>query len=212
MLISLIFTIVHAARKDCTTHTTSYYQTNYRNIPSKFFLPSTAANSNEKCEVISNTEMRRRYNAGSNVEVEHIIDISNGPEELRDCNKNIRGNLILAVGEWNRAIGQLCWNDVAAEKRLVYGSQIFSSAYNSVKECCGHSDNSTTIMYVILAIILMVSIGATVYFVLRRVETVQKYDTTYVRVGMTDSEANDGFDGETLDDLDNNSFIYISCR
>ena len=135
---------VYAARRECTKNSqTRYYLNNKNNIPFYFYYPETASNSIDKCKKISNSELRSHYPwIKSSDEVEHIVDQNNGPSNLIDCNKNIRGNLIISIGIWNNAVGQLCWKDVEAEKRLVYGNKIVDNALEAVSSCCTSSNDT----------------------------------------------------------------------
>lgn len=137
MYILLTFlTIVYAASNKCTTTTHSkFYLANYSNPDVKFFEPTTYHND-DPCIVITNGKFRTLHSQYlKNNQVEHIIDISNSEPELAECRKDIMGNLVMANGQWNRGVGQLCWSDVKAEKSLVYGD-IFQKALDSVKKCC----------------------------------------------------------------------------
>jgi len=84
----------------------------------------------------------KKYTLGQ--DVEHIIDTANSEPDLEKCDKNIRGNLILANHIWNTQIGQLCWKHVKDEKSTVYG-EIFLKAMHNVRQCCSKSQpNSPT--------------------------------------------------------------------
>ena len=101
------------------------------------FLADTYSYGGNKCDTVTNPtyrEMLKRagYDLGS-MEVEHIIDIAHS--ELPGCNKNIRGNLVIADASWNRGVGNLCWTYASAEKANVYG-EIFTNARTAVRECC----------------------------------------------------------------------------
>jgi hypothetical protein len=81
-----------------------------------------------KCRVGDNQEC---YN------LEHIIDKQNSNVEFGDkFNKDIVGNYIFAYGRWNQEIGRMKdWPSIKNEKIEVYGNDIFSKAYRSVREC-----------------------------------------------------------------------------
>jgi hypothetical protein len=71
--------------------------------------------------------------------VEHIID-ENGPE-FANCQrcKDISGNMIMAAGDWNKALGGLArssYNQAQSEKILIYGSNIVQRAKNYITNCC----------------------------------------------------------------------------
>ena len=64
-----------------------------------------------------------------------IITHGNKIPELSGCDVDIRGNLIMAYGEW---VNQLS-TDKPGEKVAIYGSEIVKSAYRTVyKNCKGH--------------------------------------------------------------------------
>lgn len=74
--------------------------------------------------------------------VEHIID-QNGndpriPTKCKKC-KNIPGNMIMASGQWNSAVGGLAGSNYGAsldEKTTIYGSSIINRAYQNIDACC----------------------------------------------------------------------------
>ena len=70
--------------------------------------------------------------------VEHIID-ENGPE-FKNCYgcKNIAGNMVMAYGRWNKALGGLSlryYNDSTYEKQLVYGADILDRVRDTIWQC-----------------------------------------------------------------------------
>lgn len=136
-----------AVNKPCTHSFTKYFEQHRLHIPKDFFYPKTlsSATGKDRCEPYSNDRLRKEYASWikSTDQVEHMIDRNNGPPELAHCNKNIRGNLVMAIGAWNQEVGQLCWDDVAREKRNVYGNEAFEYAYQSVKTCCGTEGGSS---------------------------------------------------------------------
>lgn len=72
--------------------------------------------------------------------VEHIVDI-NGPEykDHPEC-KDIAGNKIMASGKWNTGLGGYANKDylgAQGEKQKIYGSDIITSAHNSIRQCIG---------------------------------------------------------------------------
>jgi hypothetical protein len=66
-------------------------------------------------------------------QVEHIVDRKNTP--YKDCGTNILGNVIMAYGLWNRQVGQLCWENVYAEKKEIYGEDIVCQAIRNIVSC-----------------------------------------------------------------------------
>ncbi len=67
-------------------------------------------------------------------QAEHIIPKVNSIPELAGCSPNIYGNLVMAYGRWNNALG----NKYFSEKDEIYG-QLFTGAYREVYKCCkGH--------------------------------------------------------------------------
>lgn len=69
---------------------------------------------------------RRCYN------VEHIIPVANTIPAIAGCSVNIRGNYIMAYGQWNLIMS----NRYYGEKKAIYGEDIVKSAYNSVFAAC----------------------------------------------------------------------------
>jgi len=139
-MILLVYVLLHlssAATTSCSDEPhTSYYKLHSHEIPQSFYVPSTSADYEDPCQPITNAQMRRQYSWITNeYDIEHIIDTTNGPVELDKCNKDIRGNKVVAIATWNRAIGKKCWKHVEAEKKLVYGN-VFDNAYQSVSRCC----------------------------------------------------------------------------
>ena len=157
-----------AARKECTSRQqTEYYSAHRKSIPRAFYHPKTASSREERCNPTTNQYLRKLLNVSAEDEVEHIIDSTNGPPELIDCDKNIRGNLIIARGTWNRQVGQLCWERAEAKKRKVYDDEIVDFAYASVKQCC-QSQNRMEIFQGFIGIAaIMMTIGLILYFLRR---------------------------------------------
>lgn len=132
-LIIITFIAINFAAKD--TCTSSFYKENYKKTNIKFFVPETYDITNP-CELITPTQFRKLYPQYlKNNHVEHIIDHANSEQTLQHCNKDIRGNMILANADWNRQVGQLCWDNVKKEKIDVYGN-IFRTALDAVTKCC----------------------------------------------------------------------------
>jgi hypothetical protein len=180
--VSLI-NIAYAAVKECKAINTNYYLQNRGNIPGAFFYPQTAFSSGDKCQVISNSELRSQYPwLKTTDQVEHIIDSNNGPDELANCNKNIRGNLIIAIGTWNNAVGNLCWKYVAAEKQAVYGP-IFNTAMTSVKECCGINDDGNTVSSVFICLLIIMFVVITALAVYRSRAQIHEFISSKIELG-----------------------------
>jgi hypothetical protein len=191
LLLFLLIACVLCAREECgSQHVTNYYTSHPNGIPSSFYNPSTASSYEDRCTPITNQEMRKTYNVGPNDQVEHIVDSNNGPLELHDCNKDIRGNKIIAYGVWNNQAGQLCWKDAEAEKRKVYGDWIFDNAYNAVKECCNGRTESA-LPYIILSFFfIFIVIGSMIYSV-RRISAKDEPKYELISVGASDMESKD---------------------
>jgi hypothetical protein len=164
LLVFFIFTYVLAARPECTTSNTVYYKSHCCPIKvNNFFYPSTSPiNAGDRCATITNQELRNQYPwIKSTDQIEHIVDTSNGPDHLKLCNKNIRGNLIVAIGIWNNQVGQLCWKDVEGEKRSVYGNTIFDYTLESVRICCELSTISNdSVIFFLTFICISILTGA----------------------------------------------------
>jgi hypothetical protein len=162
MILGLILIILlhtcQCARSTCSpkSHTEAYLKN--KNTLTSLFYPIARQVTN-LCEPITNTAFRKEYPwLTSADEVEHIIDINNSPGELENCNKRIRGNMIIANGQWNRQVGQLCWKDVSVEKKLVYGDEIYNSAYNSVLSCCQIAPKIGDVVGVIIVIVVVLTL------------------------------------------------------
>lgn len=71
-------------------------------------------------------------------EVEHIID-KNGPEfNVSTSCKNIAGNIVMAWGKWNSALGGLASFDYKAninEKKIVYGRHMIEMVKLQIQRC-----------------------------------------------------------------------------
>lgn len=129
-----------AAVKDCSIDHTRFYNENLPVNPVKFFYSYTSPTQRSldiRCQKITNPAFRKMYPVSSSIQVEHIVDTNNGPNYLSSCPKDILGNLVMATGQWNQQIGQLCWKYVEREKRLVYGDEIVDYALSAVADCCG---------------------------------------------------------------------------
>lgn len=67
---------------------------------------------------------------------EHIVARSNSIKEIEHCSVDIQGNLIMAYGAWNQDMK----NSYYGEKNIVYGEEIFKSAYRSIYLACYGSE------------------------------------------------------------------------
>ena len=111
-----------------------YIPTSVRWSPFSGYIPRAREGITEYKNELSECINSWKYNSISNsYQVEHIIDKSNTPYD--NCNTDITGNIIMAYGLWNQKIGQLCWNDVVKEKKVVYGDEILCSAIKNVIHC-----------------------------------------------------------------------------
>lgn len=134
-IIFILFEIYLSAKKKCVSTHSTFYNTNYGKTNMEFFVPETYVDTNPR-EPMTNIKFRSmypQYLIGN--EAEHIIDKTNSEPELEKCNKNIRGNLVMANSSWNKGVGGLCWNYVKLEKKQIYGN-IFQRAMDNVKKCC----------------------------------------------------------------------------
>lgn len=188
IIIILLFNIVLSAKKQCGTipHTT-YYTTHCCPITKQnFFYPNTLPiRTDDRCTPYTNPQLRDEYDwIKSSDQVEHIIDTNNGPIELTNCNKNIRGNLVIAIGTWNNQVGQLCWDDVDAEKRLVYGNETVDFAYESVKLCCEINNNYHIMINVICSVILVI------FLIMLSITIYKEYD--FIRLYIAEKFNNSG--------------------
>lgn len=93
--------------------------------------------------------------------VEHMID-ENGPE-LKDYDKNIFGNLVMAYGLWNQQLGWIAWYDYsasAAEKEEVYGKDRMDKARNLIMTC---NQPNTINIAVIIALVIATIVLCAIY-------------------------------------------------
>lgn len=79
--------------------------------------------------------------------VEHIID-ENGPE-YTNCPrcKDIPGNMIMAAGDWNMALGGLArtrYSQMQTEKSMIYGSSVMQRARAYIQTCCSQLTSSNS--------------------------------------------------------------------
>lgn len=88
-------------------------------------------------------------------QVEHIFDLANSP--YSDLNLNIYGNIIMAFGRWNNALGTRSWDIVEQEKRRVY-ENIFDQAQRNIVSCNGGDNNLGNV-------VLVVSVGSCLIFI-----------------------------------------------
>lgn len=161
LLISVI-SVTLCARVECTNKHTSYYMSRccpVSNYDAFFYRETRATSDLDRCEVYTNQRLRGMFSWITPTDhVEHIIDSNNGPSKLINCNKNIRGNLIIAKGQWNTQLGNMCWADVEQEKREVYGNDIFQYAYDSVELCCQLQEEKSNIPMIILGVVVCLGI------------------------------------------------------
>ena len=163
IIFTTVIVLTIGATKKCVSQHSSFFNDNYGKTNYRFYIPETYENTNP-CEVIDNIKFRKIYNqytVGNNIDVEHIIDLQNSEPELESCNKNIRGNMILADRSWNRGVGGLCWDYVKMEKSQVYGN-IFNQAYNNVKKCCGMSTVGSHFLYAVIGFCLTLKVILTI--------------------------------------------------
>ena len=172
LYLSLLISVL-AALPQCTTKTsTNYYNSHCCPIKqSDFFYMNTIPNSpsrilassampnlaGDRCKPYTNTQLRKEYSSWIKPtdQVEHIVDSNNGPESLAQCSKNIRGNLAIAIGTWNNQVGQMCWKDVEAEKRKVYGNEVVDYALESVRICCELEEANNPWIYVAITVLIV---------------------------------------------------------
>lgn len=156
LLIVLYLPIVmseYLATVKCARLLSKYYLDNNRSIPSTFYYPSTSPTLfvQDRCLPITNSQLRKQYSwVTKSDDVDHMVDNKNGPTYLSMCSKDIRGNKIVAIAAWNRAVGNMCWKDVEKEKRLVYGDTAVDYALDSVRICCEQQETiSSTVVLVV---------------------------------------------------------------
>lgn len=66
---------------------------------------------------------------------EHIIDQKHSLFDYNPDSKDILGNYIMAYSKWNQQIGQLKWENVEKEKRIIYGDDIVNKAIENIAYC-----------------------------------------------------------------------------
>ena len=190
-----LYCTVHAATKTCAKTATNYYSQRCCPVRDKsvFFDAVTSplkVPQQDRCKPITNQAFRKLFPwITSAQQVEHIVDKANGPEHLEECNKDIMGNLIIAAGEWNQQVGQMCWKDVEREKRSVYGSDIMSYALTSAEECCGKAPSKAKYGVAVLAVVIPV-IVFTLHLLLHSncEKYKEKYDTVIEMVTRRDDQ------------------------
>lgn len=87
--------------------------------------------------------------------VEHIVDKSNSDLVKRGNNVNIYGNLIMAYGKWNQAVGRKRCDVSEIEKKAIYGS-FYDDARRNVIVCNGGSVAVIPWFWVVASIIMIV--------------------------------------------------------
>lgn len=157
-LLPLLWITSFAAVTNCNAEHSSFYNTN---SGQSFFIPQTfmQLSNADPCETISNSQFRNenKQYLTSNLDTEHIIDLSNSESELAHCNKNIRGNMVLANSNWNRGVGNLCWKYAKSEKRSVYGN-IFNQAENNVRVCCGYHPLMSYELIIVICVCVIIAL------------------------------------------------------
>jgi hypothetical protein len=157
------------------SHTTFYLKTGENNEHYQYFHPATFGMdiySDPLRQITSNGKFREYVNInipctgkwcmnhtilGSKfmcpkygtdcLHVEHIIDLG-GPEfeECPKC-KNIVGNMVMAYGRWNSALGGLArskYYDAQYEKSLIYGPNRINRAKQLIEQCCTRGQRRET--------------------------------------------------------------------
>uniref|UniRef100_A0A6C0C7G7 Uncharacterized protein n=1 Tax=viral metagenome TaxID=1070528 RepID=A0A6C0C7G7_9ZZZZ len=164
MYLFTLFLVTFAAKEKCNALHSTFFNNNYGKTSARFFVKETFAYT-DPCGVITNAEFSKQYpQFKSGNDVEHIIDTAFSEYELRDCDKNIIGNLVMADRSWNRGVGQLCWENVKTEKMIVY-EDIFQQAMNNVRKCCNLEQDDPMMAIVgciILGLIIAVCIACIV--------------------------------------------------
>src|SRR5579872_7432806 len=113
MILVLLFVTVYAASNRCSNSRTHYY---LNHSDSQFYIPSTISRS-ESCRVITISQYKDLYPwVSSPFNIDYIVDVVNGPEELSDCDLIIAANMIASHSQWNRELSGMCWKDVELEK------------------------------------------------------------------------------------------------
>ena len=152
MLIFILFLVAYA--DDCTKKTGTLKEHGTSNANNFFFAPQTYGGHLNCASIKTNNDYRKlinskiscsgahcvragtpwgciQYNSQDCYNVEHIIPESHNIEELKGCDVDIHGNLIMAYGLWNQQLSNIFFH----EKKLIYGD-IFTKAYESVYYCC----------------------------------------------------------------------------
>ena len=184
--ILFVLVLMCVADDSCSQHTAIYNAHGKLNDGNFYFVEKTFNYGNEfnPCLVMDpNNALFRNYmsnnlpcagtwcsNVGNNkngwnckmsnrdcYEVEHIIPKANSIKELEGCDTNIFGNLIMAYGKWNAALG----NGFLCEKEEIYGSLIYNKAYNTVLNCCKTQNIQSYFIWWLFfgLIILIISLG-----------------------------------------------------
>lgn len=145
MILVLFFTSCFSAAIVCLGNkNTNYYIQRTNNT--HFFVLSSFTGYLSPCEETYNNQLQNNSDwIPDDYRVVDIIDVNNGPPELKRCNKNIKGNKIVAHKGWNEETNKLCWLHLKEEKSTVYG-EFFYIAYRSVKECCEQQQDYQTLL------------------------------------------------------------------
>lgn len=176
---------VFAAQKPCTTKHSTFYNNNHTDNKS-FFVPETLVGTGKlhPCQVISYTQFNndiKNYQR-SGWTVDHIIDLQNSDPELADCQKHIRGNMILVNSQWAQDMKKLCWDNAKIEKKEIYGA-IFNKAIENIRMCCKPKSQQIPYQYIIpgivigVVLILLLIIVVVFYIKSKNTNTPMTFDT-----------------------------------
>lgn len=150
MLLAIIITLITAATTANAATAKCPRPRNYTNTPAETVIlevydscgvacrPHNDAAAG--CETVTNKQMRDRWEMDeydlTGYDCDHIIDRANVPGLPDNCGRDIIANKIPASSWWNRALGSMCWDQVNAEKRRIYGDNVVDSALAAVMRCC----------------------------------------------------------------------------
>lgn len=162
-LITLFPLLLVAVYSQCYTKKCKQYWNSQGNGNNQFFYPQTYGgdihpnplqfSTNRQFRVIVqknvgycsgkycvNGQFTCQSNGNTNCyHVEHIVD-ENGPD-FGSCSrcKDIPGNMIMAAGDWNMALGGLArksYSQSQAEKTMIYGANVMQRAKYYIQQCC----------------------------------------------------------------------------
>lgn len=177
MLLLIIICVVYA--NDCSERTSYFRNGFFVNKNYHYYDPTTYTSSTNPMNVQDYKNyikekpctgewcVENKWGCNKNdnkncYNVEHIIPKSNNISELKGCNVDVQGNLIMSYGAWNQAMR----NAYYGEKVNIYGVEIMMAAYRSVYEVCHKTIpvaypiqlclvQSTAINYVIIILFIM---------------------------------------------------------